>query len=134
MPCCKCNGSGARCKGCSCAKSKKGCVDCYPGRRGKCSNASNRSPAEQASSQPSSCTLSLLCSLVEASASQPSLASLRLRPSPPLSSAEEVYSPPHSPQPLSASPQGAGCSPPPPPPPTHSPLVPSYFIRSFSFI
>ena len=53
MPCCKCNGSGARCKGCSCAKSNKGCVDCYPGRRGKCSNASNRSPAEQASSQPS---------------------------------------------------------------------------------
>ncbi|KAL5490915.1 hypothetical protein EMCRGX_G016112 [Ephydatia muelleri] len=33
MPCCKCNGSGARCKGCSCAKSNKGCVDCYPGRR-----------------------------------------------------------------------------------------------------
>eukprot|EP00731_Ephydatia_muelleri_P006120 Em0003g368a len=74
MPCCKCNGSGARCKGCSCAKSNKGCVDCYPGRRGKCSNASNRSPAEQASSQPSTCTLSLPCSLVEASASQPSRA------------------------------------------------------------
>ncbi|KAL5515630.1 hypothetical protein EMCRGX_G000825 [Ephydatia muelleri] len=33
MPCCKCNGSGACCKGCSCAKSNKGCVDCYPGRR-----------------------------------------------------------------------------------------------------
>ncbi|KAL5457674.1 hypothetical protein EMCRGX_G034959 [Ephydatia muelleri] len=115
MPCCKCNGSGAHCKGCLCAKSNKGCVDCYPGRRGKCSNASNRSPAEQASSQQSTCTLSLPCSLVEASASQPSLASLRPRPSPPLSSAEEVYSPPHSPQPLSASPQGAAV------PPTFSP-------------
>ena len=111
MPCCKCNGHRARCRGCSCAKSNKGCVDCYPGRRGKCCNTSNRSPAEQASSQPSTCTLSLPCSLVEASAPQPSVASLRPRPSPPLPSAEEVYSPPHSPQPLSASPQGAAVPP-----------------------
>ena len=38
MPCCKCNGGNARCKGCSCAKAKVACSDCYPGRRGKCMN------------------------------------------------------------------------------------------------
>ena len=38
MPCCKCNGSNARCKGCSCARKKIVCSDCYPCRRGKCMN------------------------------------------------------------------------------------------------
>ena len=50
MPCCSCNGKRAYCRGCSCAKGKKGCTDCYPGRKGKCVNASIAAP--QTSSQP----------------------------------------------------------------------------------
>ena len=71
MPCCKCNGSGARCRGCSCAKGKKGCIDCYPGRKGKCANSSFRPTASQTSSQPLLSTLSPSCASVQAS--QPSL-------------------------------------------------------------
>ena len=58
MPCCKYNGSGARCRGCSCAKGKKGCIHCYPGRKGMCVN-SPISP--QASSQQPSCSSDHAC-------------------------------------------------------------------------
>ena len=68
MPCCSCNGKRALCRGCSCAKGKKGCTDCYPGRKGKCVNASIAAP--QTSSQP--CDLSPSRSSAE-HASQPSL-------------------------------------------------------------
>ena len=61
MPCCKCNGSGASCRGCSCAKGKKGCIDCYPVSKGKCANASFRPIASQTSSQPLLSTLSSSC-------------------------------------------------------------------------
>ena len=38
MPqCCRCNGSG-RCKGCVCAKNKRLCTSCMPGRNGRCEN------------------------------------------------------------------------------------------------
>ena len=38
MPqCCRCNGSG-RCKGCVCAKNKRLCTSCTPGRSGRCEN------------------------------------------------------------------------------------------------
>ena len=62
MPCCRCNGSGARCRGCSCAKGKKSCIDCYPGRKGKCVNS-------QTSSQPPLLILSPSCSSDHASQS-----------------------------------------------------------------
>ena len=40
MPqCCWCNGSG-RCKGCVCAKNKRLCTSCTPGRNGWCENQS----------------------------------------------------------------------------------------------
>ena len=62
MPCCRCNGSGARCRGCSCAKGKKSCIDCYPGRKGKCVNS-------QTSSQPPLLIISPSCSSDHASQS-----------------------------------------------------------------
>ncbi len=40
MPqCCRCNGSG-RCANCVCAKAKKPCTSCLPGRKARCSNTS----------------------------------------------------------------------------------------------
>ena len=50
QPCCRCNGTNAKCKGCSCSRNKKGCSDCYPGRQGKCANAFVSS--SRASTQP----------------------------------------------------------------------------------
>jgi len=47
MPCCKCNGRNARCKGCSCARKESGCSDCYPGRNGRCLNSSATSSASR---------------------------------------------------------------------------------------
>ena len=38
MPCCRCNGSNAICKGCSCMRKKIACTDCYPCCHGKCRN------------------------------------------------------------------------------------------------
>ena len=119
MPCCSCNGKRALCKGCTCAKGKKVCIDCYPGRKGKCANASIRPTASQTSSQPLLPILSPSCS--SAQASQPSLQEIHLpstRPSPTV----EYYSSPHSPQPLRSSPQPAAGPPhiPPLSPPTAS--------------
>ena len=38
MPqCCWCNGNG-RCRGCVCAKNKRVCTSCTPGRNGRCEN------------------------------------------------------------------------------------------------
>ena len=38
MPqCCRCNASG-RCRGCVCAKNKRVCTSCTPGRSGRCEN------------------------------------------------------------------------------------------------
>ena len=70
MPCCSCNGRRALCRGCSCAKGKKGCTDCYPGRKGKCVNTSIAAPPT--SSQPLPRVPSPSCSSAE-HASQPSL-------------------------------------------------------------
>ena len=40
MPqCCRCNASG-RCNNCVCAKAKKPCIDCLPGKKTRCSNRS----------------------------------------------------------------------------------------------
>ena len=119
MPCCSCNGKRALCKGCTCAKGKKVCIDCYPGRKGKCANASIRPTASQTSSQPLLPILTPSCS--SAQASQPSLQEIHLpstRPSPTV----EYYSSPHSPQPLRSSPQPAAGPPhiPPLSPPTAS--------------
>ena len=36
--CCKCHSSGARCTSCKCCREERPCVNCYPGRRGKCTN------------------------------------------------------------------------------------------------
>ena len=36
--CCKCHSSGARCMSCKCSREERPCVNCYPGRRGKCAN------------------------------------------------------------------------------------------------
>ena len=84
MPCCSCNGKRALCKGCStCAKGKKVCIDCYPGRKGKCANASITPTASQTLSQPLLPIPSPSCS--SAQASQPSLQVIPLlstRPSP----------------------------------------------------
>ena len=60
----------ALCRGCSCAKGKRGCTDCYPGRKGKFVNASIAAP--QTSSQLLPRVLSPSRSSAE-HASQPSL-------------------------------------------------------------
>ena len=36
--CCKCHSSGAHCMSCKCSWEERPCVNCYPGRRGKCAN------------------------------------------------------------------------------------------------
>ena len=59
MPaCCRCNASG-RCRGCSCRKSGKPCVDCLPSRLGRCENlpSSDTTVADSISDSPSSSTL-----------------------------------------------------------------------------
>ena len=38
VTCCKCHTSGARCTSCKCCREERPCVNCYPGRRGKCTN------------------------------------------------------------------------------------------------
>ena len=43
-PCCRCNGSHARCKSCSCARAGKPCKDCHPVRHGSCRNNNNAPP------------------------------------------------------------------------------------------
>ena len=37
-PCCKCSGPNARCISCKCCQEKCACVNCFPGKRGKCVN------------------------------------------------------------------------------------------------
>ena len=120
MPCCKCNGSGARCRGCSCAKGKKGCIDCYPGRKGKCANASFRPTASQTSSQPLLSTLSPSCASVQAS--QPSLIPL-LSTAPPTRRALFISPFTAATSLLTAA---SNCSSP------HTPLVTSHYVYSFS--
>ena len=59
MPaCCRCNASG-RCRGCSCRKSGKPCVDRLPSRLGRCENllSSDTTVADSVSDSPSSSTL-----------------------------------------------------------------------------
>ena len=43
-PCCRCNGSHACCKSCSCARAGKPCKDCHPVRHGSCRNNNNAPP------------------------------------------------------------------------------------------
>ena len=38
VTCCKCHTSGTRCTSCKCCREEHPCVNCYPGRRGKCAN------------------------------------------------------------------------------------------------
>ena len=38
VTCCKCHITGARCTSCKCCREERPCVNCYPGRRGKCAN------------------------------------------------------------------------------------------------
>ena len=38
IPCCKCNGSTAKCKRCDCVKKKRPCTNCLPLRNGYCCN------------------------------------------------------------------------------------------------
>ena len=42
--CCKCHSSGARCTSCKCCREERPCVNCYPGRRGKCTNITSSIP------------------------------------------------------------------------------------------
>ena len=114
MSCCSCNGKRALCKGCTCAKGKKGCTDCYPGRKGKCVNASIAAP--QTSSQPLPRVLSPSCSSAE-HASQPSLPT----PPQPLEQDSSAVADP------GGGAQRARAPPPPPPPPP--PRVPPLRIH-----
>ena len=43
--CCKCHSSGARCTSCKCCREERPCVNCYPGRRGKCTNITSSIPS-----------------------------------------------------------------------------------------
>ena len=38
VTCCKCHTTGTRCTSCKCCREERPCVNCYPGRRGKCAN------------------------------------------------------------------------------------------------
>ena len=40
MVCCKCNNTGL-CRGCACVKAGRKCVNCLPGKLGKCANNLN---------------------------------------------------------------------------------------------
>ena len=102
MPCCSCNGKRAVCKGCTCAKGNKVCINCYPGRQGKCANASIRPTASQTSSQPPLPILSLSCS--SAQASQQVIPLLSTRPSPAVDGLPPAGSPLLYSQQLSANP------------------------------
>ena len=42
--CCKCHSSGARCTSCKCCREERPYVNCYAGRRGKCTNIASSIP------------------------------------------------------------------------------------------
>ena len=48
MPCCRCNASG-KCANCKCVKEGSKCLDCLPGRLGKCLNPVDSMTADDSS-------------------------------------------------------------------------------------
>ena len=93
MPCCRCNGRNAVCKGCSCVRKKIACSDCYPCRQGKCMNLTTSS---QQLSSTSALPLRILSSTSVASNSDDL--------PPPVSASPQLLSPLSHSQQLSASP------------------------------
>ena len=149
MPCCRCNGRNAVCKGCSCVRKKIACSDCYPCRQGKCMNLTTSS---QQLSSTSALPLRILSPTSVASSSDdlpppvsnffplshsqqltasPSAHSQQLPATPPRPSQQLTAVPisprqPHSPPALSLCSSSHHPSPPPrqPPSPTLSPEQP----------